>query len=170
MDPLAGMMKALGTPNITPELKQTVIDGVVREKPPAAPSISSPRRKRGAHRPAPAPLVRCQRRPEWQGNWHTPRRVAGDVILHGHTRQAEVFLRCTRKASCSTAVPVRSRGSSPMNSAAHSAIHDITKADRDNFGGTDDGYPFLRPRRARPANHHRGRGLRRSRRGPLALP
>ena len=31
MDPLAGMMKALGTPNITPELKQTVIDGVVRE-------------------------------------------------------------------------------------------------------------------------------------------
>jgi len=31
MDPLQGMMKALGTPNITPELKQTVIDGVVRE-------------------------------------------------------------------------------------------------------------------------------------------
>ena len=31
MDPLAGMMKALGTPNITPELKQTVIDGVMRE-------------------------------------------------------------------------------------------------------------------------------------------
>ena len=31
MDPLAGMMKALGTPNITPELKQTVIDGVLRE-------------------------------------------------------------------------------------------------------------------------------------------
>jgi carnitine 3-dehydrogenase len=31
MDPLAGMMKALGTPNITPELKQTVIDGVIRE-------------------------------------------------------------------------------------------------------------------------------------------
>src|SRR6201984_2187423 len=31
MDPLAGMMKALGTPNITPELKQKVIDGVVRE-------------------------------------------------------------------------------------------------------------------------------------------
>ncbi len=31
MDPLAGMMKALGTPNITPELKQTIIDGVARE-------------------------------------------------------------------------------------------------------------------------------------------
>jgi hypothetical protein len=31
MDPLQGMMKALGTPNITPELKQTVINGVARE-------------------------------------------------------------------------------------------------------------------------------------------
>jgi carnitine 3-dehydrogenase len=31
MDPLAGMMRALGTPNITNELKQTVINGVVRE-------------------------------------------------------------------------------------------------------------------------------------------
>src|SRR6266576_3094253 len=31
MDPLQGMMKALGTPNITPELKQTVVDGVMRE-------------------------------------------------------------------------------------------------------------------------------------------
>ena len=31
MDPLAGMMKALGTPQITPELKQTVIEGVLRE-------------------------------------------------------------------------------------------------------------------------------------------
>src|SRR5947199_701496 len=31
MDPLQGMMKTLGTPNITPELKQTVIDGVMRE-------------------------------------------------------------------------------------------------------------------------------------------
>src|SRR5262245_3471329 len=31
MGPLAGMMKALGTPNISPELKQTVIDGVLRE-------------------------------------------------------------------------------------------------------------------------------------------
>ena len=31
MDPLQGMMKALGTPNITAELKQTVIDGVLRE-------------------------------------------------------------------------------------------------------------------------------------------
>jgi carnitine 3-dehydrogenase len=31
MDPLAGMMKALGTPNITPQLKQTVIDGVLHE-------------------------------------------------------------------------------------------------------------------------------------------
>ena len=31
MDPLQGMMKALGTPNITPELKKTVIDGVKRE-------------------------------------------------------------------------------------------------------------------------------------------
>jgi 3-hydroxyacyl-CoA dehydrogenase len=31
MDPLAGMMKPLGTPNITPELKQKVVDGVMRE-------------------------------------------------------------------------------------------------------------------------------------------
>src|SRR5947207_7617812 len=31
MDPLAGMMKVLGTPSITPALKQTVIDGVGRE-------------------------------------------------------------------------------------------------------------------------------------------
>src|SRR5882757_9090574 len=30
MDPLQGMMKALGTPNITSELKQAVIDGVMR--------------------------------------------------------------------------------------------------------------------------------------------
>jgi 3-hydroxyacyl-CoA dehydrogenase len=31
MDPLQGMMKVLGTPNITPELKQAVVDGVIRE-------------------------------------------------------------------------------------------------------------------------------------------
>src|SRR6476660_5705435 len=31
MDPLAGMMKVLGTPNITPELKQKDVDGVMRE-------------------------------------------------------------------------------------------------------------------------------------------
>ena len=31
MEPLQGMMKALGTPNITPELKQKVVDGVMRE-------------------------------------------------------------------------------------------------------------------------------------------
>jgi carnitine 3-dehydrogenase len=31
MDPLAGMMKVLGTPNITPRLKQTIIDGVLSE-------------------------------------------------------------------------------------------------------------------------------------------
>jgi carnitine 3-dehydrogenase len=31
MDPLQGMMKALGTPNINSELKQKVIDGVMRE-------------------------------------------------------------------------------------------------------------------------------------------
>src|SRR6201981_1524361 len=31
MDPLAGMMKVLGTPNITAELKQKVVDGVLRE-------------------------------------------------------------------------------------------------------------------------------------------
>ena len=31
MDPLQGMMKALGNPSITPELKQAVIDGVIRE-------------------------------------------------------------------------------------------------------------------------------------------
>ncbi|MEA3139783.1 MAG: hypothetical protein QOK23_1952 [Gammaproteobacteria bacterium] len=31
MDPLAGMMKTLGTPEITPELKQTVVDAVLKE-------------------------------------------------------------------------------------------------------------------------------------------
>jgi hypothetical protein len=31
MTPLEGMMKLLGTPSITPELKQKVIDGVKRE-------------------------------------------------------------------------------------------------------------------------------------------
>ena len=31
MDPLAGMMKALGTPDITPELKQTIVEGVLQE-------------------------------------------------------------------------------------------------------------------------------------------
>ena len=31
MEPLAGMMKVLGTPNITPSLKQTIIDGVLHE-------------------------------------------------------------------------------------------------------------------------------------------
>jgi len=44
MDPLQGMMKALGTPNITPELKQTVVDGVMREAG-GRPSSSSLRRK-----------------------------------------------------------------------------------------------------------------------------
>jgi 3-hydroxyacyl-CoA dehydrogenase len=31
MDPLAGMIKTLGTPDITPELKQTITEGVVKE-------------------------------------------------------------------------------------------------------------------------------------------
>jgi hypothetical protein len=31
MDPLFAMMKALGNPQLTPELKQTIIDGVIRE-------------------------------------------------------------------------------------------------------------------------------------------
>src|SRR6201989_947659 len=31
MDPLVGMIKTLGTPNVTPELKQTIVDGVLRE-------------------------------------------------------------------------------------------------------------------------------------------
>jgi carnitine 3-dehydrogenase len=31
MDPLAGMMKTLGTPEITPQLKQTVVDAVLKE-------------------------------------------------------------------------------------------------------------------------------------------
>jgi len=31
MDPLAGMIKTLGTPDITPELKQTIVEGVLRE-------------------------------------------------------------------------------------------------------------------------------------------
>ena len=31
MEPLAGWMKALGTPDITPDLKQTIVEGVMRE-------------------------------------------------------------------------------------------------------------------------------------------
>ncbi len=31
MDPLAGMIKSLGTPDVTPELKQTIIEGVLQE-------------------------------------------------------------------------------------------------------------------------------------------
>jgi hypothetical protein len=31
MDPLADMFKALGNPNVTPELKQKVVEGVMRE-------------------------------------------------------------------------------------------------------------------------------------------
>src|SRR6201997_171938 len=31
MDPLGAMIKTLGTPDITPELKQTIVDGVLRE-------------------------------------------------------------------------------------------------------------------------------------------
>jgi len=31
MDPLAAMMQTLGNPQITPELKQTIVEGVVRE-------------------------------------------------------------------------------------------------------------------------------------------
>ena len=30
MDPLAGLMKSLGSPDVTPELKQTVTQGVMR--------------------------------------------------------------------------------------------------------------------------------------------
>ena len=30
MDPMAGLMKTLGTPNVTPELKQTIVDGVLQ--------------------------------------------------------------------------------------------------------------------------------------------
>ena len=31
MDPLVGMMKSLGNPEVTAEVKQTIIDGVLRE-------------------------------------------------------------------------------------------------------------------------------------------
>jgi len=31
MDPLAAMIKTLGTPDVTPELKQTIVEGVSRE-------------------------------------------------------------------------------------------------------------------------------------------
>jgi 3-hydroxyacyl-CoA dehydrogenase len=31
MDPLTGMIKTLGTPDVTPELKQTIVEGVLRE-------------------------------------------------------------------------------------------------------------------------------------------
>jgi hypothetical protein len=31
MEPLTGLMKGLGNPDVTPELKQTIIDGVLHE-------------------------------------------------------------------------------------------------------------------------------------------
>jgi hypothetical protein len=31
MDPLVAMMKTLGNPEVTPELKQTIVEGVMRE-------------------------------------------------------------------------------------------------------------------------------------------
>ena len=31
MDPLTAMIKTLGTPDVTPELKQTIVEGVLRE-------------------------------------------------------------------------------------------------------------------------------------------
>ena len=31
MDPLTAMIKTLGTPDVTPALKQTIVDGVLRE-------------------------------------------------------------------------------------------------------------------------------------------
>jgi hypothetical protein len=31
MDPLVGMIKTLGMPDVTPELKQTIVEGVLRE-------------------------------------------------------------------------------------------------------------------------------------------
>jgi hypothetical protein len=31
MDPLTAMIKTLGTPDVTPELKQTIVDGVLGE-------------------------------------------------------------------------------------------------------------------------------------------
>ncbi len=43
MEPLAGMVKVLGTPNITPHLKQTIIDGVLHEAL-VAPSLNCARR------------------------------------------------------------------------------------------------------------------------------
>jgi len=43
-DPLAGMIKTLGTPDITPDLKRTIADGVLK-RPTIARSSSSPRRK-----------------------------------------------------------------------------------------------------------------------------
>src|ERR1700757_1388898 len=38
MDPLAAMMKTLGNPEVTPELKQTIVEGVMREA--AGPSVA----------------------------------------------------------------------------------------------------------------------------------
>jgi len=43
-DPLAGMIKTLGTPDITPDLKRTITDGVLK-RPTIARSSNSPRRK-----------------------------------------------------------------------------------------------------------------------------
>ena len=50
MDPLAAMMKTLGNPQVSPELKQTIADGVMREAARTLGRRARPRRERGNNR------------------------------------------------------------------------------------------------------------------------
>jgi 3-hydroxyacyl-CoA dehydrogenase len=57
MGPLAGMVKVLGTPNIAPHLKQTIIEGVVHEA--AGRAVAQLAKKENADQRPPASAARC---------------------------------------------------------------------------------------------------------------
>jgi 3-hydroxyacyl-CoA dehydrogenase len=61
MDPLAAMMQTLGNPQVTPELKQTIVDGVMREGRRTHRRRTRSGRERGHHRTPSAARERRQR-------------------------------------------------------------------------------------------------------------
>jgi hypothetical protein len=90
MEPLAGMMHVLGTPNITPQLKQTVIDGVLHEA--AGRSVASSQRRKtviigllrlpsaenGVRRDGEVEALALRRRPPMTGS---PRKVCAPDLI-----------------------------------------------------------------------------------------
>ena len=139
MEPLAGMMKVLGTPNITPRPEANHH----RRRPARSRrSLRRPARKegkRGDHRPAPA--AQCRKRSSAAGK---------KPVRKGRPKpgRREVF---------TTPLLVPSAGSTrraTTHQQDRTTSEELTMDTRFCDHGT------------RPANHHRGRGLRRSRGGP----